>query len=83
MQGSGPVTLREYELWRTRFGSDPAVVGRSIKLSGTQRLGIGVASQGFRFPPNAATTRFLLATRAWATPKPRSSSFRPPWAPCC
>jgi len=55
VEGAGPVMLLGYELWRTRFGGDPAVVGRSVKLGGEQRLVVGVAPPGFRFPPNAAT----------------------------
>ena len=37
-------------LWRTHFGSDPSVVGRSIRLDGTSRLVTGVMPTGFDFP---------------------------------
>jgi predicted permease len=37
----GVVVLNE-RLWRTRFGSDPAVVGRSINLGGRVRVVIGI-----------------------------------------
>src|SRR6476661_8149664 len=39
-----------YGLWQTRFGGDPAVLGRTIDLSGTSFTVIGVAPPWFRFP---------------------------------
>ena len=38
------------QLWRTRFGSDPGIVGRSIRLDGASRLVTGVMPAGFDFP---------------------------------
>lgn len=37
-------------VWRDRFGSDPAVIGRSIRLNGENALVIGVMPEGFKFP---------------------------------
>ena len=37
-------------LWRTRYHTDPAVVGRLLKLNGTPYLVVGVMPPGFRFP---------------------------------
>lgn len=34
--------------WRTRFGSDPAVIGRTIRLNTVEFVVVGVASQEFR-----------------------------------
>jgi predicted permease len=39
-----------YGLWQSRFGGDPAVLGRTIDLSGTSYTVIGVAPAWFRFP---------------------------------
>jgi hypothetical protein len=39
-----------YGLWRSRFGGDPAVVGRTLNLDGTPRVVIGVMPQVFHFP---------------------------------
>jgi predicted permease len=36
--------------WRQRFGSDPAVIGRSIELDGVRREIIAVMPADFRFP---------------------------------
>lgn len=37
-------------LWKRRFGSDPSIVGRRIKVRGTDRLVIGVASRQSDYP---------------------------------
>ena len=50
-----PVAMISYDLWQTRFGSDPNIIGRGIQLVATRRQVIGVLPQGFHFPPNAAT----------------------------
>ena len=48
---SAPATvLISDRLWRSSFGSDPAIVGRVVKLDGEARTVIGVMPRGFRFP---------------------------------
>jgi putative ABC transport system permease protein len=39
-----------HALWQSRFGGDPAVIGKPIDLSGTTFTVIGVAPAWFRFP---------------------------------
>ena len=39
-----------HALWQSRFGGDPAVIGKTIDLSGTTFTVIGVAPAWFRFP---------------------------------
>lgn len=41
------VVVLSYGLWRGRFGGDPAVVGRVVRLDGEPRVVIGVMKQGF------------------------------------
>ncbi len=45
--------------WRTRLGSDPAVVGKTIRLNGASFVVVGVAPGGFR------GTSFGLAPDLW------------------
>ena len=52
---AAPVVMISYELWRTRFGSDPNIIGRGILLNATRRPVIGVLPEGFHFPPNSPT----------------------------
>ena len=46
----GAVVLLSQDLWRGRFGSDPAIVGRRIVVDGTSREVIGVMPADFAFP---------------------------------
>src|SRR5688500_18133079 len=39
-----------HRLWQTRFGGDPAVIGRAIRLNGFPYTVVGIMPQGFGFP---------------------------------
>jgi predicted permease len=44
---AAPVIVLDYNYWRRVFGSDPSVVGRSVRLNNTSVMIAGVASQNF------------------------------------
>ncbi len=46
------VALISHSLWATQFGSDPAIIGRGVRLSGDLYTVIGVMPPSFRFPVN-------------------------------
>src|SRR5690606_1532390 len=48
--GAGDRAVLSYELWRTAFGSDRDIVGRSIQLNGRAYVVAGVAPQEVDFP---------------------------------
>ena len=48
-QGPKVVVLSD-ELWRSRFGADPSIIGKSIDLNGIKRDVIGVMPANFDFP---------------------------------
>jgi putative ABC transport system permease protein len=48
-------------MWRQRFGSDPAVVGRTIVLDGTPRTIVGVLSVDFQLPTERSASRAVDA----------------------
>jgi putative ABC transport system permease protein len=52
-QGVGTVAVLSDGLWRSRYGADPNVIGRTITLSGQPYTVIGVAPPGFTYPGNA------------------------------
>ena len=46
--GASAVVVLSDDLWRTRFGADPSIVGTSISLNRAKFVVIGVAAPGFR-----------------------------------
>jgi predicted permease len=44
------VAVVGYDVWRTRFGSDPAVLGRTVQLGNEHATVVGVMREGFAFP---------------------------------
>lgn len=47
-KGESPVVVLSYDLWRSRFGSDGGIVGRSIELNRRKVTVIGVTGPRFR-----------------------------------
>jgi putative ABC transport system permease protein len=62
-KGSG-VMILSYGLWQRRFGGDPNILGRQIRLAGNSVTVVGVMPQGFQllFSPDANVPR---ETQAW------------------
>ncbi|MCP4898372.1 MAG: ABC transporter permease [bacterium] len=48
--GSANVVVISDELWRSRYGSDPNVLGRSLNLQGETWEVVGIMPPGFTFP---------------------------------
>ena len=46
--GVGEVVIG-HDLWRSRFGADDGVIGRSVRVDGRAHTVVGVAPAGFRF----------------------------------
>ena len=57
--GHEPVVILSDGLWRSRFGSDPGLVGKPIKLDGRNYTVIGIAPPRFQYPDK---------TEAWLPP---------------
>jgi len=50
--GAAPVVVIGYDVWRTRFGSAPDIVGRTVRLGGAVHTVVGVMPEDFAFPVN-------------------------------
>ena len=64
------VAVIGYEVWRTRFGSDPNVLGRPVQLGKEHFTIVGVMRDGFEFP--IAHDVWLPLKTALLDHKPRS-----------
>jgi predicted permease len=53
-RGAPAVGIVTHELWRSAFGADPAIVGKTVTVTGTRLTVVGVAPDGFRFPTGGA-----------------------------
>jgi putative ABC transport system permease protein len=68
--GAPDVIVIGHGEWLRRFGADPAIVGRSIRLGSTAFSVVGVMPEGFGFPVNHG---FWIPSRLEASPyEPRS-----------
>src|SRR5581483_7147359 len=68
-------------LWQRRFGGDPSIVGRAIRINGQTTTVVGVMPAGFRLlmPPDAAVPddlqAFVLLNPQALTRGPRGQQF--------
>jgi len=47
---AAPVAILHYGFWERRYGKDPNIVGRTLRMNGALTTVIGVMPQGFSFP---------------------------------
>lgn len=59
--GQNPVVVISQEMWQRRFGGDPQIVGKQIRLGTKPKTVVGVMPRGFKFPVNLATTDFWMS----------------------
>ncbi len=70
-EGAAPVAILTYKIWQTRFGSDPAVLGKPVSVDQRNYTVIGVLPAEFRFyqamdvliPISDTVTRSVLYMR--------------------
>lgn len=63
-----PVVVISHEVWESRFGSDPEVVGREVRLGAVVHTVVGVMPEGFGFPLNH---------RMWVPFRLEASTYEP------
>ncbi|HUQ80619.1 MAG TPA: ABC transporter permease [Gemmatimonadaceae bacterium] len=67
--GEPPVVVISHAVWKTRFDSDPAVVGRPVKLGTVNATIVGVMPEGFGFPVSQRVWMPLRTDGAVLTPR--------------
>lgn len=68
-----PVAILSWELWRSAFGGDPAVVGRTVRLNRRDVRIVGVMPAGLRFPREQTE---LWEPMRWSPDAPSQDWFR-------
>jgi CheY-like chemotaxis protein len=61
--GSHPVAVLSYGSWERRFGSDPAIVGKTTHFNGKPYTIVGVMPRGYGFPQRNGAWRPLHLER--------------------
>jgi putative ABC transport system permease protein len=57
--GHEPIIVLSHSLWQNRFGSDPGLIGKPVRLDGRNYTVVGIAPAGFQYPDK---------TEAWLPP---------------
>jgi putative ABC transport system permease protein len=70
--GAPPVAILAHRVWRDRYESDPAILGRTIRINAQSAMVIGVMPEGMEFPGNASLWQPLALSRGLVT-QPRDS----------
>ena len=68
--GGHPVAVVSHNFWKRRFGSDPALLGKTIVLNGHRFTVVGIAPEGFTgaFPPVSVEFWVPLMMRSQVQP---------------
>lgn len=78
-EGGESIVVLSDRLWRGRFGSDPAIVGKLVTLDAVRRTVVGVMPAGFDFPARAEawTPHVIKLTRGNAMMFPVLGRLKP------
>ena len=74
--GAPAVVLIGSTVFKNRYGSDPSIVGRTIRINEVPSTVIGVMPEGFRFPSNSDLWQPLAADRDIAQQKRNERGFQ-------
>ncbi|MGH9217659.1 MAG: ADOP family duplicated permease [Vicinamibacterales bacterium] len=74
--GAAPVVIIGYRVWTDRYGADPGVIGRSVRVNGEPATIVGVMPDGFAYPIETQVWRPLAALPALATPAAAARPMR-------
>jgi putative ABC transport system permease protein len=62
-KGAQPVVLLGYAIWQNRYGGNPAILGKTVRINAISATVIGVMPQGMKFPFDAELWMPLLSTK--------------------
>ena len=74
--GAEPVAIIGYALWQQRYGGDPGVIGRNVRIDDEQTTIVGVMPESFSYPFIAEVWRPLSVWRDLESNRSESRPFR-------
>ena len=77
--GANPVAVLSYNLWRNRFGADPNIIGRGIRLNNYAFTVLGVASGGFVGTVNGEAVDVWVPVTMWRQANPQLARLSVSW----
>lgn len=77
--GNDQVVILTDRMWRKRFGADPDVVGKTLRISGKQHTVVGVLPASFHAPLIWNNAEFV---RPWALQPAYATMHSPTWLDC-
>ncbi len=54
LPGAAPVVLLSHAVWQNRYGADPSIIGRDVRVNGQRSQVVGVMPERFSFPAREA-----------------------------
>ena len=73
--GGPDVVVLGHGVWRSQFGGDSTVLGRSIELDGLSRRVVGIMPPGFRLPDVPDHDGYMVPLRLEADPTDEGHNF--------
>ncbi|MFN0121156.1 MAG: ABC transporter permease, partial [Blastocatellia bacterium] len=73
--GAHPVLVISHGLWQSRFGADPNIIGRKVRLNGHPFSVIGVMPEGFRGSYEAFSADFWAPMMMHEQVRPRATQL--------
>ncbi len=70
------VVVLSYPLWQTRFGGDPSLVGRTLRLNGQPYTVVGVTARGFTGPELGRAADLYVPMAMQKEVRPPSAGLR-------
>ncbi len=73
--GKGDVVILSHGLWQRRFGGDPGIVGRAIRVEAKAATVVGIMPARFQYPEADVELWFPLTVNAESPLRPRAAHY--------
>ena len=74
--GAPAVVMLGHGIWKTRYGGDAGIIGRTIRVNDTPSVVVGVMPEGFKFPMDAELWQPVATIPTLTTQQRNSRNFQ-------